>query len=480
MVTENQYLFKKTKIICTIGPSSSDDRTILSMIQKGMNVARLNASHADHPTLAQWIKTIRKAEKEALVPIPILLDLQGPKIRMGEMEDGKPVGLHSGQELVITTETVLGNEKRISTTYKSLPKMVNPGDILFLNDGLVRLKVKEKTSKEIHAVIETGGVISNFKGINIPGGAFKGNRLTKKDKKDIQFALDYQIDFLAISFVEKASDIQLVKKQMGSANNPPLLIAKIERSLALKNLDKILSVSDGVMIARGDLGVEIRLERVPLTQKEIIKKSLLEKRFSIVATQMLESMTHGPQPTRAEVSDVANSILDHTDGIMLSGETAMGKNPVEAVNFMSKIALEIEENEFKNPLASDRIKGTILSSTDAITWSAVEAADNLNLEKIVVFTETGKSARSLSLRRPRQQIFAFTPYDNVLHQLQILHGVFAQKISKAHSLEQLLKTMENLGLKKQFWKKNETVIVIAGPPGKSGGTNLVKIHEIGI
>lgn len=477
MTALKEYLLKKSKIVATIGPASQKTETIVSMIRKGMNVARLNCSHGDHQTLTQWINNIREAEKETGVPVPIMLDLQGPKIRIGTMKEGKTVELLNGSPFTITTQELEGDATIVSTTYKELPQVVNEGDAIFINDGLVRLRVQRKTETDIYTTVEIGGIISNHKGINVPGVVFNRRGITHKDLLDLELAKQQDVDYVAVSFVEKAADLIEVRKHLGK-DSRILVIAKIERMSAVERLDELLNECEGVMVARGDLGVEITLERVPLTQKDIIRKAIDKKRLTIVATQMLESMTHSTQPTRAEVSDVANSILDNTDGIMLSAETAMGDYPETVVKMMSNIALEIEKH-MENGSALQRRRGArVYSTTDAVTSSALEAADALNISKIVVFTETGRSAFSLALRRPRQEILAFSPNLKTRRQLQLVYGVHAVEFPRVSTYEEMISVMERLGAERKFWDKGEMLIVISGPPGLTGGTNLLKVHQI--
>lgn len=479
MAPSDAVLSKKTKIICTIGPASCSLEKIIEMIEAGMNVVRLNCSHGDHATLAQWVKNVRDAESRTGVPIPIMLDLQGPKIRIGQMVDSKPVTLDSGQEFIITTEECLGTKEKVSTIYTDLPQAVSVGDTIFINDGLVRLTVTKVSDKVIHTLVDAGGPIADHKGINVPGGHFKRTGLTQKDIADIEFGKKHNVEMIAVSFVEHGSDLVEVKKHLKEKVDTTLIIAKIERLGAVENIDSILKETQGIMIARGDLGVEIQLERVPLTQKEIIEKSILKKRITIVATQMLDSMTYSPMPTRAEVSDVANSILDNTDAIMLSAETAMGVNPAAAVRMMTRIAQEIEKNIAKHWHARRHKHNPAENSTDAITRSAVEAAEDLGVEKIVVFTDSGRSALSLSLKRPRQIVYAFTPSLHALRQLNICHGLRPFLFPRVKSFEEMISRMEQIGLEKEFWKTGERIVVVSGPVGVSGGTNLLKLHTVG-
>jgi len=479
MKTLRDYQFKKTKIICTIGPASQEVEIISEMAEKGMNVARLNCSHGDHKTLKEWIQNIRKAEKKTGIAIPIMLDLQGPKIRVGVMEEGKPIRVFQDQKLMITTEEVAGNGQRISTIYQDLPKVVKKGDIIFINDGMVLLRVVKKTNKEIHTIVKTGGVISDHKGINVPHANFKKRGLTSKDLKDLKFGLENGVEVIAISFVESKREILEIRKRLGKKYKDTLIVAKIERAKALENIDEIIDAADGVMIARGDLGVEIKLEKVPITQKNIIQKAMQKKKFSIVATQMLESMTQGPRPTRAEVSDVANSILDNADGIMLSAETAMGSNPSITVKMMSQIALEIERNHEAPHLPFQRRMADEKNITHALTWSALQAAEALKVKSIVVFTNTGQTARSLSIRRPHQQIIAFTRTAQIKRLMQMYWGVYAVEFPEGSYLEKMYSLMEKFGAEEDLWKSGENIIVLSGPPGITGGTNLLKVHQVG-
>jgi len=474
---------KKTKIVCTIGPASESEETIKNLIGAGMNVARLNTSHGDPQEHAQKIKRIKKIRKELKVPLGILLDLAGPKIRTGYLEKDE-IELKEGSILILTTEDIKGNESKISINYKGLPADVKKGDRILLADGLIELEVIETDGeKEIKTIVKNGGTITHRRGVNVPGVDLKGVRsVTERDEMYIKFGVENGVDMFALSFVRKADDVlyakELIKKYGG--NQP--IISKIETKQALDNLDEILEVSDGVMVARGDLGVEIPLEEVPLAQKRIIGMANRMAKPVITATQMLESMVHNPRPTRAEVTDVANAILDGTDAIMLSEETAMGKYPVEAVKYMSKIAEETEVllEEYKN-MAIDWLRtfSFAVDTSDAISHAAWHLSDDLQVPAIITFTSSGSTAKRVSRFRPRALILAPTPKDTTYYTLSVVWGVTPLRIEQAKSTDEMIELTIEKAMEEGYVRHGDTVVITAGVPiGVPGTTNLIKVHEV--
>ncbi|GAB6988479.1 pyruvate kinase [Paenibacillus pini] len=470
---------RKTKIVCTIGPSSESLENTKKLIMAGMNVARLNFSHGDFEEHGNRINNIREACQELGKTVAILLDTKGPEIRTGKLAV-EPIELVQDEYITLTTEEILGDKDRISITYKDLPGDVQAGSTILIDDGLIGLLVVGVEGTEIKCRIINGGTIKSKKGVNVPGVAISLPGITEKDANDIIFGIEQGIDFVAASFVRKASDVQEIRELLEKHNASHIqIISKIENQEGVDNLDEILEASDGLMVARGDLGVEIPAEEVPLVQKRMIEKCNVAGKPVITATQMLDSMQRNPRPTRAEASDVANAIFDGTDAIMLSGETAAGKYPVESVLTMSRIAekaesaLNYREMFLKQRIAQDT------SVTEAISQSVAISALDLNAKAIISSTETGHTARMVSKYRPQSPIIAVTTQDRTLRRLALTWGVIPIKGETASSTDEMFDFSIRGGLESGLVKPGDLVIITAGVPlGQSGSTNLVKVSQI--
>jgi pyruvate kinase len=472
---------RKTKIVCTLGPASQDPKVMEALMRAGMNVARINMSHGTHAGHAKVIRGLRRVSKRLGVELAILLDLQGPKIRVGRMQ-GDRVELKEGAEIVLTSQTVLGTSERVSTAYKNLPKDCSPGDPILLDDGKLRLRVLAVRGTEVRARVEVGGWLKNNKGMNLPGVALSTPSVTAKDMEDLRFGLAQGVDYVALSFVRHPDDVLKVKRSIAKAGKSTPVVAKIEKPEALEHLRGITRVADGIMVARGDLGVELDLDKVPLIQKEIIAMANANKALVITATQMLESMTDAPSPTRAEASDVANAILDGTDAVMLSGETAAGKYPVEACATMAAICASTEASSADRAANALRLSargGGRRSVAEAMCHAASAVTEDLRIRAIVCFTKRGKTARYLSKFRPEVPIYAFTPDHAAVQQMGLYWGVEALPIAKARSTDALYQdsTARLLKAKKVF--KGDLLVMISGTPiGLRGTVNMMKIHEV--
>jgi pyruvate kinase len=416
-------ILRRTKIVCTIGPASGSPPTMEDLIRSGMNIARVNFSHGSHEDHASYIRTIREVSARLNTPVGILQDLPGPKIRTGRLRS-KEVTLAQGSDFILTTRPVDGDEHAVSVSLPGLPESVNSGDVIFLNDGAIKLEVMQKSVTDVTCRVIMGGVLEWEKGINAPGVNLRVPSPMETDLDDLLFGIDLSVDFIALSFVRAASDVLDVKSFLREKGADIPLVAKIEKWEAWQDIDRIIAAADGLMVARGDLGVEIPLEKVPLVQKELIRKCNRAGKPVITATQMLESMVDSPLPTRAEVADIANSILDGTDAIMLSGETAVGRYPVEAVKVMTRVALETESS-----LPYDKIvreKGSDLEpvTDDAISYAACNTARQLGAAAIVAFTMSGSTARRVAKYRPGIPILAATPIPRQLRRLLLSWGVY--------------------------------------------------------
>ncbi|MCM1564564.1 MAG: pyruvate kinase [Dehalobacter sp.] len=466
---------RRTKIVCTIGPASEHPDKIRQLIQAGMNVARLNFSHGSHEAHGKTIVNLRAAAEQTGVNLGILLDTKGPEIRTGLVPE-QGVHLENGSSFMLDQDESLGSAERVFVTYPDLWTEVVPGNHILLSDGLLDLEVTSAANGQITTIVRNGGLLKSQKGVNVPGVSIQLPALTLKDIEDIQFGLRNGIDFIAASFTRKASDILEVRKVVEEANAAVKIIAKIESHEGIRNIDSILEVADGIMVARGDLGVEIPVEEVPIYQKEIICKCNALGKTVIVATQMLESMTHQPRPTRAEASDVANAILDGTDAIMLSGETAAGEFPVEAVQTMDKIAHKAEGIFFKTsaPLEKGR------NIADAIGHASYTIAADLNAAAIITPTQSGKTARMISRYRPKSLIIATTPYPEVARSLTLSWGVHTIIVSESTGTDQLLSVAVTRSLDQKLIQTGDVVVLTAGVPvGKVGTTNLIKVQVVG-
>lgn len=471
---------RKTKIVCTIGPASESLENTKKLIQAGMNVARLNFSHGDYEEHGNRIKAIRQACKELGKTVAILLDTKGPEIRLGKLKE-EPIELVQGETITLTTEEILGDINRIPVTYQDLPKDVHVGSTILIDDGLIGLTVLEVAGTEIKCQIVNSGQIKSKKGVNVPGVAISMPGITEKDASDIRFGIEQNVDFIAASFVRRASDVleirELLERHGGSHIQ---IISKIENQQGVDNLDEILEVSDGLMVARGDLGVEIPAEEVPLVQKRMIEKCNRVGKPVITATQMLDSMQRNPRPTRAEASDVANAIFDGTDAIMLSGETAAGKYPMESVQTMAAIAVRAESALHYREIFQKQAQAQQTSVTEAISQSVAISALDLDANAIVTSTESGYTARMVSKYRPKSPIIAVTPKDHVTRQLQLVWGVTPVIGTLAGSTDEMFNVAVEGAISTGLVRLGDTIIITAGVPvGRSGTTNLIKIHHIG-
>jgi pyruvate kinase len=471
---------RKTKIVCTIGPASESVDTLVELMNAGMNVARLNFSHGDHEEHGARIKNIRVAAKLTGKTIGILLDTKGPEIRTGDMATEK-VNLEKGQDLIVSMDEVKGTNEKISVTYTGLAADVQPGSKILLDDGLIELEVVSVTNNDIHTKVLNSGVLKSKKGVNVPGVSVNLPGITEKDAKDILFGIEQGIDFIAASFVRRATDVLEIRELLEKNGAPNIMIIpKIENREGVDNIDEILGVSDGLMVARGDLGVEIPAEEVPLVQKQLIKKCNASGKPVITATQMLDSMQRNPRPTRAEASDVANAIFDGTDAIMLSGETAAGDYPVEAVKTMNRIATRTEEALNYRELFDARTNESETTITDAIGQAVANTALNLNVSTIITATVSGHTAKVVSKYRPKASIVAVTNTEEAMRKLTLVWGVFPQLGQTATSTDEMLDVAVNEALKSGLVRHGDLVVITAGVPvGEVGTTNLLKVHVVG-
>jgi pyruvate kinase len=468
---------RRAKIICTIGPSCSTEAALRELIRVGMDVARLNFSHGSHQDHAHHMQTLRRVAAEEGKTICILQDLQGPKIRTGMLKGHQPVTLKSGGQVTITTRDVEGTAELISTTFKGLADEVRPGTCILLSDGRIELRVSNVSGDEIECQVLNGGTLGEHQGINLPGAALSIPALTEKDRKDLEFGLEHGVDAIALSFVRSAADVLEAKKIIAAHKQDVPVIAKLEKPQALDQLEEILEASDGVMVARGDLGVEMPPERVPVIQKHVIRRAAEWRKPVIIATQMLESMIDNPRPTRAEASDVANAIFDGTDAVMLSAETASGRYPKEAVCMMAKIVVEAESNmaEFMQPRRRTR-RG--LSVSETICESIAHAAEDLHIAAIAVFTETGNTARMISKFRPKANIYAFSHVAAVCNRMNLFWGVQPVRRDHALSAEEMLSTAEQELVRSGKLHAGDVLGVVAGTQMSTGSTNFMRLHVV--
>ena len=468
---------RHSKIVCTIGPATRSLRMIHKLLLAGMDVARLNFSHGTPAEHAQSFSMLREAAAAFQKPIAILADLQGPKIRTGALAGGGSVALRAGQQIVITTAKILGDSTRVSTTFQPLPREVKAGDRILLSDGLIALRVERIRNQEVICQVVNGGLLGEHQGINLPGVKLRVPALTDKDRRDLRFALAHGADYIAVSFVRRPEDVLLAKSLIRRAKKDTPVIAKLEKPEAIENLEAILRASEGVMVARGDLGVEMSPECVPVVQKNIIAKAREFRRPVITATQMLESMVENPRPTRAEASDVANAIFDGSDAVMLSAETASGKYPVEAVQMMARIIEEAEASihEYPRPVPQERLK-----VPETVAELVCHASRELHMKLIAVFTHSGFTARLISRYRPLVPIVAFTPEANTRRRMALLWGVTSRQIADIKKIDGLAAIAEKRLLEERFVRQGDVIGIVAGTPmGIRGTTNFMKFHVIG-
>ena len=467
---------RRAKIVCTLGPATSTPEQIRRLVDVGMDVARLNMSHGSHDDHARSYRLVREAADAVGHGVGIFADLQGPKIRLETFADG-PVTLEVGQTWTITTRDVLGDAEICGTTYKGLPGDVSPGDPILIDDGKVRLTVREVGDTDVTTEVVVGGPVSNNKGINLPGVAVSVPSLSEKDIEDLRFALHLTVDFVALSFVRSGADAEAAREVMREEGVMVPLIAKIEKPQAIENLDEIVKAFDGFMVARGDLGVESPLEDVPFIQKQIVERARRNAKPVIVATQMLESMITNPAPTRAEASDVANAVLDGADAVMLSGETSVGAHPFGAVEIMARIISSTEDHGLDSMAAIDWQPRT---SGGVIAKAAAEVAERIGASYLVAFTQSGDSARRLARYRGSIPVLAFTPEAVVRSQLALTWGVETFKTATVEHTDEMVRQVDEQLLKIGRVKEGERVVIIAGaPPGIPGSTNALRIHKMG-
>lgn len=468
---------RRAKIVATIGPGTQSRDMLRKLIHAGMDVARLNFSHGSYETHKSVIRSIREVSLELGKPVGILQDLQGVKIRTGTLKDGKPVELKTGGELTITTRAVIGSSKVISTGYKALPYDVKPGDRILLSDGLIELEVVSATEEDIECNIVSGGALAENQGINAPGSDISAPPLTEKDVDDVIFGIENEVDYVALSFVRRPEDVLELKTRLDDRGADIPVIAKLEKPRAIENLDSILDVCDGVMVARGDLGVEMPPERVPILQKKIIQAANKKGKPVITATQMLESMIKKPRPTRAEASDVANAVFDGTDAVMLSGETAVGAFPIETISMMCKI---IEESESTlEHFLTRKASGYRLSFPDAICEAAYYASQSIRTKAICAFTQTGSTARTIAKYRPQTEILGLTPEERIMRRLCLYWGVRPMLMRAIEHVDELIHMLETTLLEKELIKNGDNLIILTGAPIiEKGHTSLMKLHRV--
>jgi pyruvate kinase len=469
---------RRAKIIATIGPACHSEAAMRDLFRLGMDVARLNFSHGSHEDHARNIERLRRAADREGQSVCILQDLQGPKIRTGRLEGHEPVEIKSGSTVIITPRDLAGTATRISTTFPDLAREVEPGARILLTDGLIELRVRGTRGKDVICDVLNGGTLGEHQGINLPGVGLSIPALTPKDRKDLEFGLTHGVDAVALSFVRRAADVRTVKQIIAAHHSDIPVIAKLEKPQAIDHLEEILEAADGVMVARGDLGVEVAPEKVPVIQKQVIRRAAAWRKPVITATQMLESMIENPRPTRAEASDVANAIFDGSDAVMLSAETATGRYPREAVAMMARIVVEAECNmgDFTQPRRRREHRG--LSVAETICESIAHSAEELPMGAIVVFTETGNTARMISKHRPQVPIYAFTHSLPVVQRVNLYWGVHPVRCRQAKSAEQMVTMAEQELLRRGLLKPGEVLGVVAGTRQASGSTNFMRLHQV--
>jgi pyruvate kinase len=468
-------MIPKTKIVCTIGPTSNSPETVKALIEEGMSVARLNFSHGSHEDHGQMIETIRSAAEEVGRPVAILQDLCGPKIRVGEIPH-PGIRLTAGQRIMLVTNKLPAGGDRIPVSYAGLPSQVKAGDRILIADGIMDLTVERTGESEIVCKVNTGGVLTSHKGINLPTSSLDIPAMTEKDRRDLLFGLDHDVDYIALSFVRAAADIHEIKKLIHRQNKQTPVIAKIEKHEALDYIDAIVAASDGIMVARGDLGVEIPLEKVPNIQKRLVRKANRQGKPVVIATQMLRSMVDAPLPTRAEAADVANAVLDGADAVMLSEETASGNYPVEAVRYMARIASSAEEKyPHKKYLEMLRKKGT----AESVSYAAVILAKNLSASAVVATTRSGSTATHISRYRPLQPIIALSPDETSVRRLALYWGVMPFFLPIIEDTDEMVEQAALTAMEKGHVHKGDRIVITAGRPiWAAGTTNMLWVKKL--
>lgn len=476
---------KKTKIVCTMGPSTDNKDVLRALMQNGMNVARFNFSHGTHEEQKQRMNLVKQLREEEHCNVAILLDTKGPEIRTGLLKDGKKVILEAGKDIILTTEELEGDARKVSITYDGLAEDVERGQVILIDDGLIELSVKGKNGSDILCTIVNGGELGERKGVNVPNVAVRLPAITEKDKEDIKFGVEQNIDFIAASFVRNAECILEIKAYLRTLGAPYIpVIAKIENAEGIRNIEEILRAADGIMVARGDLGVEVPAEELPYLQKKMIQQCNKHFKVVITATQMLDSMMRNPRPTRAEVTDVANAVYDGTDAVMLSGETAAGKYPVEALKMMVHIVENAEEH-LNYSAMSERVGEHLKSSvSSAIGYSSIMAADNLDAKCIITPSVTGATARVVSNLRPRQPIIGVTPNDRAYRRMAIYWGVTSLKSLGFESTKEISDSAIEIARIKGYVETGDVIVLTAGIPSpnvkleKSGASNVMQIVTV--
>lgn len=469
---------RKTKIVCTLGPSSSDEVTLKKMLEAGMNVARLNFSHGTHEGHRNTIEKFRKVRDEMGISAAVMLDTKGPEIRTGNFVNGEEI-LREGQTFTLTTEAAEGTAEKVSVTYKNLPKEVKADNLVLINDGKIVIRVDKTTETDVTGTVIHGGKISNHKGINLPNVKLNMQYISPQDKADILFGIENDVDYIAASFVRSAGDVEAIRTLLKENGGEEIkIISKIESTQGIENFEEILEVSDGIMVARGDMGVEVAYEKLPGIQKKFIRRCVQSGKIVITATQMLESMTASPLPTRAEITDVANAVFDGTTAVMLSGETAAGKYPVEAVETMAKIAVQAEQDQPKVPRNMIWHEMNSTDVTNAVGHAACTLAKDINADAIMAITKTGYTARRMSKFRPDIMIIGATPYRKTYHQLSLIWGVTPMLANYKYEIEALFEHCVGVAVKEALIEEGSNIVISAGVPvDVPGNTNIIRVLE---
>jgi len=471
-------MLKKTKIICTMGPACDNEETLKALMQNGMNVARFNFSHGNHEEQKKRFERLVKVREELGLPVAALMDTKGPEIRLGVFAKGKEL-LEDGALFALTTEEIEGTDQRASITYKDLRKDVKKGSTILINDGLIELQVEDITETDIICKVIHGGMVSDRKGINVPGVELSMPYLSEVDTKDILFAVENGFDFIAASFVRTAGDVKAIRRLLDEKGSHMKIIAKIENRQGVDNLDEILEAANGIMVARGDMGVEIPFEEVPHIQKAMIQKANAAKKHVITATQMLESMIHNPRPTRAEVTDVANAVYEGTTAIMLSGETAVGKYPVETVATMSRIAREAERNMDYRHFLEQRELDRTDDLSSAIAYAACTTAIEINAAAIITVTISGSTCKKVASLKPPVPILGGSMHDDVCRKMSLMWGVQSMHIDKKETEEELFAEAVRISKGHGYIKVGDRVVIVAGVPlGRVGSTNMIRVIDV--
>ena len=473
-------MLKKTKIVCTIGPASRDADTMREMLEAGMNVARLNFSHGTHEEHRKTIETFRRVRDEQDRPAAILLDTKGPEIRLGDFENGSEI-LEEGDEFTLTSEECPGTKERVSTTYKALPSQVSLGTSILIDDGRVRLRVAGTTEDEVRCIVVNGGKVSNRKGVNIPNQSLDLEYISEADRQDILFGIEMDVDYVAASFVRSGADVKVLRSLLNENGGDRIkIISKIENTGGIENFKEILALSDGIMIARGDMGVEVDFEKLPGIQKKFIKECCKAGKTVITATQMLESMTHSPAPTRAEITDVANAVFDGTSAVMLSGESAAGDYPVETVKAMAKIVSQAEEDaEEVNQYKFLEVETNDRDVSNAMGHAACTTAHDIKASAIVAITTSGYTAEMMAKYKPVEPIIAATPDSKTYHQQALTRGVYPVLTQRSSNWNDLMEKAIEGAERMKFVKKGDCIVLSAGMPLQvPGTTNLIRVKTI--